>query len=201
MKKALLILFFLIFPLMCNAADEPVIKGGVTFDWISKTQIQRDANIQQIHDIMFQGDTIKKIPKKEFKEQYKAFLKDKNHLKNAAEIAKGKKENKNCKYSGFFLKNGLLIAYGIQYKNDVNHNYYYDAMGNLQYVDTFSQEYPNFPYYSSQYRVNGKLVGKFYSLSDYDQYIYDENGKFKGRWYKDKMYNRRAKVVMTRSNW
>ena len=49
--------------------------------------------------------------------------------------------------------------------------------------------------------TNGNLKASYYFISKYDQYIYDENGKFKGRWYKDKMYDRKAKVILTRTNW
>lgn len=199
MKKLLIFVCFL-FLASPVFAQQP-LEAGISFDWISKTQMQRDENIGQIHDILFENETLKKYPKAEFKEQYKTFLKDENHVNNYFDIAGGKKEDADKKYAGFFLKNGLLVAYGIQYKNNMKNIYYYDAMGNLRYVDIFSDNYPNFPYSSSQYRINGELVGKFYFLSDYDQYIYDPDGKFKGRWYKENMYNRNAKVIMTRSNW
>lgn len=197
MKK---ILTFLALISISLSVCAQTIEGGVSFDWISKTQIQRDENIKQIHDILFSGETVKKYPKNELKKMYEPFLKDNNHLKNYEEIANGKTEDEKCKYSGFYWKN-ILVVYGIQYKNDLTHNYYYDAMGNLQFVDTFSPNYPNFPYYSYQYRINGQLVGKFYFLSAYDQYIYSPEGKFMGRWYKENMYNRNAKVIMTRTNW
>ena len=33
------------------------------------------------------------------------------------------------------------------------------------------------------------------------QYMYKPNGKFKGVWYKDKMYDRNGKQTLTRTNW
>lgn len=198
MKKILILIFAACIILPAWAEQ---LEGGVSFDWISKSQIQRDANIQDVHNILFEGETIKKYSSKEFKQKYAGFIKDKDHMSNYEEIANGKTEDETKKFSGFFLKNGLLVAYGIQYKNNPKNIYYYDAMGNLRYIDVFSDDYPEFPYMSSQYRVNGELVGKFYFVSDYDQYIFDESGKFKGRWYKENMYNRNAKIIMTRSNW
>jgi len=142
------------------------LEVGITFDWISKTQMQRDENIAQIQNVIFGAQTDFKYPKKQFKEKYKAFLNDGDYLKNYIETI-----------------------------------YYYDAMGNLRWIDSFSDNYPSFPYSSCQYNMSGKLVAGYYYLSDFDQYVFDENKKFKGRWYKENLYNKRAKVVMKRSSW
>lgn len=177
------------------------IQGNVEFDWISKTQIQRDANIKEVHDILFENPDVKKYPKSEFKARYSAFTKDKDYIKNYVEIKNGKREDAEKIYAGFFLKNGLFIVYGIQYKNNMKTIYDYDVMGNLRYLEIFSDDYPDYPCYSLQYSINGKLVGKFYYVSKYDQYYFDPNGVFKGRWYKENLYNRNAKAIMTRSNY
>lgn len=198
MKKLLIILTIL---LLAKPAFCEVVKGEVSFDWITKTQIQRDANINEVHNILFEENEVKNFPKGELKKEFSDYLKDKNHVNNYFDIANGKNEDETKKYSGFFLKNGLLVAYGIQYKNNMKNIFYYDAMGNLRFIDVFSEDYPEFPYYSSQYKTNGELVGKFYFVTDYDQYIFNADGKFKGRWFKENMYNRNAKIIMTRSNW
>ncbi len=205
MKRLIITTFLMLLTLPCLANTyENVttpIKGEVTLDWISKSQIQRDENITQIKNILFTDTTVLKYPKKEFKTKYENFLKDKDHLQNYQEIAKGKKEDAKKNYAGFFLNNGLLVAYGIQYKNNMKEIFYYDAMGNLRYIDCFSSNYPKYPNYSSQYNVNGALIGTIYFNSNYDQYIYNHDKTFNGRWYKDKMYNKNAKVIMTRSNY
>ena len=100
-----------------------------------------------------------------------------------------------------FYKGNLLISYAIQYKNDLKTIFYYDAMGKLRYIDKFSENYPNFPYTSKQYRANGTLVSAIYFMSHDMQYMYNEDGSFRGAWYKDKMYNAHAKQILTRSNW
>lgn len=203
MKKIITFLLLTLFlsPAFAETVENPVLEAGVSFDWVSKTQLQRDENIAKIHNILFSGDKEADIKASEFKAKYSDYLKDKNHMNNYFDIANGKNEDDKAKYSGFFLKNGLLVVYGIQYKDNLKNIFYYDAMGTLKYVDIFSSEYPNFPYSTSQYKVNGDLVAKFYYLSDYDQYIFNPNGAFKGRWFKDKMYNKNAKVILTRSNW
>lgn len=177
------------------------IEAGVTFDWISKTQFQRDENISQIQQILFNEKTILKYPKKEFKSKLETFLKDSNSRQNYIDIKNGKKEDAICYYAGFYSNNGLFLAYGIQYKNNMKNIYYYDALGNLRFIDFYSESYPKFPYYALQYDVSGKLIGTIYFVSTEDQYIYNPDKSFKGRWYKEKMYNRNAKVIMNRSNY
>lgn len=177
------------------------IECGVTFDWISKTQFQRDETIKQIQDILFNEKTVLKYPKKQFRAQNAQFQKDKDSMQHYMDISSGKKEDEDKYYAGFFLKNGLLIAYGIQYKNNMKNIYYYDAMGNLRFIDFYSQNYPNFPYYALQYDTSGRLIGTIYFVSQEDQYIYNPDKTFKGRWYKENMYNRNAKIIMTRSNY
>lgn len=182
-------------------ADNKPLECGVTFDWISKTQFQRDENIKEIQNNLFNEKTILKYPKKEFRAKNAEFLKDKDSLQHYIDISNGKKEDDDKFYAGFFLKNGLLVAYGIQNKNNLKNIYYYDAMGHLRFIDYFSDNYPKFPYYALQYDTSGKLIGTIYFVSVYDQYIFNPDKTFKGRWYKNNMYNRNAKVILTRSNY
>lgn len=180
--------------------DNKPIETGISFDWISKTQIQRDENISQIQNILFNEKTVLKYPKKEFRQQHADFWKDKDFLKNHEDIINGKKEDADKYYCGFYLKK-LFIAYGIQYKNNMKNIYYYDAMGDLRFVDYYSESYPKFPYYALQYDTSGKLIGTIYFVSKYDQYIFRPDKTFRGRWYNENMYNRNAKVILTRSNY
>jgi hypothetical protein len=204
--RLLLISFiFLTLPVYSKSMDTlqetfAPIQCEITFDWISKTQMQRDENIAKIRDLLFSEETVLKYNKKEFKSKYAQFFKDKNSKQNYIEILNGKKEDENKYYCGFYWRK-FLVAYGLQYKNNMKNIYYYDAMGNLRWVDVFSCEYPQFPYWSYQYDKLGKLVAAYYYLSDYDQYIFNPDKKFKGRWYKENMYNSKAKVIMTRSNY
>jgi len=212
MKKIIILLILMLFALpsysmaLGNSSESlestsVPLECGVSFDWISKTQLQRDENISQIQNTLFAEETAVKYSKKEFKEKYSGFWKDKESRNHYIDISSGKKEDADKKYCGFFWKNNLLIAYGIQYKNNLKNIYYYDALGNLRWVDIFSKNYPNFPYTSYQYDSSGKLVAAYYYVSAFEQYVFDPNQKFQGRWYKEKMYNKNAKVIMTRSNW
>lgn len=183
-----------------NIDESKPLEIGISFDWISKTQLQRDENIKQIQNTLFADNTITKYSKNDFKSKYSEFLKEKDYVNLYDEISQGKKEDAQKYYCGFYVGK-LLIAYGIQYKNNLKNIYYYDALGNLRWLDTFSDNYPNFPYLSYQYYRDGRLVAAYYYISEYDQYVFDENKKFKGRWYKENMYNKNAKIIMTRTNY
>lgn len=211
MKKitVLLLFIFLALPAISKQkAEKPTppeepsmtIKAGVSFDWITKTQLQRDENIKQIQNILFTEEIGQNYSKKEFKEKYKDEFKDKNNFQNYTDVSAGKREDQNNFYCGFY-RDKLLVAYGIQHKADLNTVYYYDALGNLRWVEIFGGKYPAFPSWSYQYYRNGKLVAAFYNLSEYDQYLFNEKKQFIGRAYKENIYNRNAKVIMTRTNY
>lgn len=204
MKKILILFLFIVAGL--SATAEPIetaqtMQIGIEFDWISKTQLQRDENIEEIKSILF-SENAQNFAKKEFKEKYADFLKDDNSREHYIKVSDGVTEDANAKYSGFFLKGKkALYMYAIQFKKSPKNVYYYDALGGLRYVDIISDNYPNYPYYSTQYYVDGKIVSKIYFNSLVDQYMYNPDGSFKGRWYKDSMYNKNADVIMTRSNY
>ena len=89
--------------------DSAPFEVGVSFDWISKTQLQRDENIKHVQDILFSNTTVIKYPKQEFKAKYAEYWKDKNSLTNYEEITNGKKFDNDKNYCGFFVHK-LLIA-------------------------------------------------------------------------------------------
>lgn len=177
------------------------IECDISFDWISKTQLQRDETINRIQNTVFNDNVILKYPKNEFKNNYLNYLKDKAWKEHYVSILNGSKGDSEKNYSAFTFKNGILYMYALQYKNNPRNIYYYDAIGNLRYVDVVSENYPKFPYISRQYNLNGKLVGTIYFVSEFDQYVFNKNMTFKGLWYKEKLYDRNAKVILYRSNY
>ena len=183
-----------------NTPAPIVLTGNLVFDWLDITQANRDAVIEKYKSQLFDDDTVYKFDKKEFKNEYQDFLKDKDYIRHYMLVKNNVKETDNENLCGFY-RGSLLISYAIQYKNDLKTIYYYDAMGKLRYIDKFSENYPQFPYMSKQYRANGTLVSAIYVISHDMQYMYNANGSFKGAWYKDKMYDRKAKQVLTRNNW
>lgn len=206
MKKILIILGIIFVSLMGSyvAAEESqttTLSAGVEFNWINMDQVQRDEVIETYKEKIFGSGEVQSIKKKEFRETYKDFLKDPNVKTHYRLIVNGVKETKDAYLCGFFIRDDILYSYAIQYKNNQRFVYYYSALGKLIYVDVSSENYPNFPYYSKQYRANGKLSGAIYFISKDLQYVYEPDGKFKGVWYKEKMFDRKAKQILTRNNW
>ena len=95
----------------------------------------------------------------------------------------------------------LTDLYPNKYKNNPRTIYYYDALGHLKYIDMISENYPNFPYWSKQYKVSGKMISAIYFVSHDMQYMYEPDGEFQGVWFMDKRYDRNAKQDLTRTNW
>ena len=91
--------------------------------------------------------------------------------------------------------------YAIQDKKDVSKSYYYDALGNLRYVDYNYGEYPDYPYYTIQYSISGKPISAIYNISKDNQYLYEPDGVFKGVWYKHNLYDKHSKVILTRTTY
>ena len=181
--------------------EEYVLKGEVSFDWPSMTQVERDNEIEQYRLAVFEGENVLKYGKSDFKSQYKDYLKDKDYLDNYQAARIRLKETADANLSSFFIGERILYMYAIQYKKDPKTVYYYDPRGNLQYVDKISDNYPNYPYVSKQYRVNGKLVSAIYFLSKDIQHMYNPDETYKGLWYKEHMFDRKGVKTLTRTNW
>lgn len=209
MKKILSAFFItiaMILSVFCNivkaedTANTIVLEGKASFDWLDMSQIERDTIIQNYKKIIFGEDTVYKYTKKDFKEMYKDYLKDTDRYNHYLEAQRGVTETDNYKISAFYNGHTLYI-YAIQYKKNPKITYYYDALGNLRYVDVISDNYPNFPYWSKQYNIKGKMVSAVYFTTHDMQYMYEQDGEFQGVWFKDKMYDRHAKQTLTRTNW
>jgi hypothetical protein len=217
MKKMKKIIFLIAITIFCNyginnfvQAEEqesekiPVIEAQIEFEWINMEQVKRDEKINQYREIIFANESTERIKRKEFRNTYKDFLKDKEFKTHYRLITNDVKDTKEYNMAGFFSTfrgERILYMYGLQPKNDLRHAYYYNALGRLSYVDDMSENYPNYPYYSKQYRSNGKLAGVIYFESKDIQYTYAPDSKFKGVWYKDTMYDSKGKKLLTRTNW
>lgn len=87
-------------------------------------------------------------------------------------------------------------TYGVVYKDDPLHAYYYSNNGVLEFVDVRTSK--NYPYKSYQYDMDGNLVNMGLRLSKGEAYIYNAQGKLVAHWIGANGYNERGKVVMTR---
>lgn len=197
--KKLLLLLLLSLPLAAFANYNDVYIADIQYDWINKSEVEKEAIISEVKDIVFETP-IEKLS--DFKKQFKDRLKDKNHLDNYFAASAGYKELGDYNISAFYYKKMKNIyMYALQDKKDVSKAYYYDALGKLRYVDFIYGEYPDYPYYSIQYRISGKPVSAIYFVSKDCQYLFKPDGEFEGVWYKHNLYNKESEIILTRTTY
>lgn len=197
-KKFLIAICILLSPaVFANYND--IYVADIQYDWIDKNALAKEAMINEVHDIVFEKPVEQKP---DLKTLFADKLKDKNHMENYLAASAGYEEFKGNNISAFYYKKmAHLYMYALQDKTDLTKSYYYDAMGNLRYVDFIEGEYPDFPYYSIQYRITGKPVSAIYFVSKDCQYLFKPDGTFEGVWYKHKLYNKKNKVILTRTTY
>lgn len=197
-KKFIITLLFIL-PLAVYANYNDVYIANIEYDWINKSALEKEAMISEIHDIMFNTELKKRH---DLKSMFKDKLKDKNHIDNYLAASAGYKEYKGNRISAFYYKKMQNpFMYALQDNLETSNAFYYDAMGNLRYVDFINGDYPDYPYYAIQYRIGGTPVSAVYYISEDCQYLYKPNGKFEGVWYKHKLYNEKNKVILTRTTY
>ena len=195
--KYFIVSLFLI-PTIAFANYNDVYIADIQYDWINKSEVEKEAIISEIYDIIFKDGEITK--QEGFKKQFKDIVKDKNHWDNYYAASSGKKEFNGNNISAFYYKKQKHIyMYALQEQKDLSKSYYYDALGNLRYVDFIYGEYPDYPYYSVQYSISGKPISAIYYVSKDTQYLYEPDGTFKGVWYKHNLYDKHSKVILTRT--
>lgn len=197
-KKILLTIMLLAQPAVFASFNDVLI-ADVTYDWINKSEVEREAIIQEVKDIIFEQPVEKQ---NDFRSQFKDKLKDKNYLENYMAASAGYKEYKGNNISAFYFKKmKSLYMYALQDKKDVSKAFYYDALGHLKYVDLIYGEYPDYPYYSIQYRITGTPVSAIYFASKDCQYLFTPKGEFEGVWYKHNLYNKKTEVILKRTTY
>ncbi len=192
-NRVLKIILICIFFLAAQLVKAETLQGGVDFDWINLKQNQRNELIEDYKNIVMnaQGLDFDAI-------MAKAMARDPRNFETAGKIKAGIEED-DTKFMAGFYKGKLLIAYGIIEKHNLKNAYYYDMLGHLYRIDYLEKNYGDYPYVTYQYGKKGKLVARVYNLSQYDQFMYEPEGKFLGRWYGNKLYNQNGKVTMGRS--
>ena len=165
MKKIKLILsLFLLSQTLVFANYNDIYIADIQYDWINKSEVEKEAIISEVHDIIFENENLPQI--EGFKSQFKDLLKDKNYREHYLAASAGYKEYKDNNISAFYYKKQKHIyMYALQNKKDLSKSYYYDALGNLRYIDFNFGEYPEYPYYTVQYRISGEPVSAIYYVS------------------------------------
>ena len=192
------ILIFLLAQNLAFANFNDIYIADIQYDWINKSEIEKETIISEVRDIIFENGEFTK--QEDFKLQFKDILKDKNYKEHYFAASAGYKEHKDYNISAFYYKKQKHIyMYALQDKKDVTKSYYYDALGKLRYVDFNYGEYPEYPYYTIQYSISGKPISVIYNVSKDNQYLYNPDGTFKGVWYKHNLYSKESKVILTRT--
>lgn len=196
-------LFFLFFvfliQLSVSANYNDIYVANIEYDWINKNALEKESIINEVRDIIFeqplnQRDDLKSI--------FQDKLKDKNYKEHYIAASAGHKEYKDNNLSAFYYKKFKHIyMYAIQDKKDLTKSFYYDALGNLRYIDFMEGDYPDYPYSVIQYKINGQPVSAIYYVSKDCQYLFKPSGEFEGVWFKHKLYNGKNKVILTRTTY
>lgn len=194
---------FIIIILLCsfNPVFAEFLEATATYNWVDKTQTQRSSEIINIKKIISEDESLPDYYSRDgFKASFAPYLKDSLNKKRYMMVVNNVKETENYKIAGFF-KGSILVAYGIQYKDDPQFIYYYNVLGKLIYLDILSNNYPNLPYYSKQYKPNGKCNAIFYYLSDDTQFSYSPKYEFIGLWQGENMYDEKGKKIISRTTY
>lgn len=200
MKKLFLTLVILFLTQICtNASFNDIYVADIQYDWIDKNNVEKEAIINEVRDIIFENELTKV---EGFKSQFKDRLKDKDFKEHYFAASAGYKEYKDYNISAFYYKKQKHIyMYALQDKKDVSKSYYYNAIGHLVYVDFNFGEYPEYPYYTLQYKVSGTPVSAIYYVSKDNQYLFNPDGEFVGIWYKHNLYDKHSKVILKRTTY
>ncbi len=156
------------------ALAEITIQGGTEF------------NVYSAHNEVKKTAEYKINPKK-----FLPHLIDKNKKENLVALLKGQVELKDRTLAKF--SNG---AYGIIYKDDPLHAYYYSKNGILEYTDI--KTHTQYPYKSYQYDINGNLVNMGLRVSKYETFLYNTKNELIAHWIGENGYNADGKIIMTR---
>jgi hypothetical protein len=139
---------------------------------------------------------------------------DPNYNKNKNSINKNQLISKERTIT-VFSKNGYLIAYGIEYENNITENYYYDFKGQLHTVDFTifpkniytledSKKYPHeslFPakVYKHIY-PSGKLISVSLMVRETEDYIFEPNGELTAHCIGNNCYDANNNLIYTRES-
>ena len=114
------ILIFLLFVPAVFANYNDIMIANIEYDWINKSEVEKEAIISEVHDILFEDGFGKQ---KGFRKQYKSKIKDKNYRENYLAASAGYKEYKDNNISAFYYKNQKNIyMYALQDKKDITKN-------------------------------------------------------------------------------
>jgi len=118
-------------------------------------------------------------------------LEDENYTENISTLLKGK----------VYLKDRILAkfsdnSYAVMYTNDPLNVRYYSPYGDLTHFEIKSGT--TYPYKAYKYDINKNLVNMSLRVSEAETFIFTPSGKLIAHWLKDKGYDERGNIIMTR---
>ena len=162
---------------------------GGSFDWLYLSNVERKDRVQEIFKIMFPKGYVTNFPKGFLKQRLKNYLKDENHEAHYEAVCAGYTRYRDVDLQPFFAgKSKFVYMYALQYTKSPQKTFYYDAMGRLKFIDFRYGGYPDCPYYTKKYAINGKLVRAMYLQAPDTMYIYSDKGAFIGVKYRNNVY-------------
>ena len=123
-------------------------------------------------------------------------------LTNNNFIDKDREKNLYSLYKGITKVNDRTLAlfsddsYGVIYKNDPTHVWYYKNDGTLMYAEEKSSL--QFPYRTYKYDQEGELVNMTMRVSEEETFIFDPLGHLLGHWIGENCYDEAGNITMTR---
>ena len=192
MKKIFLNLFIIIgltLTMVKPAFAEVFDYVGTDFDWLFLTNIERKERVTNIFNTMFPKGYVTNFPKNLLKSKLSKYLKDTDYKIHYDAVCAGYTHYRDVNLQPFFLgKSKYVYMYALQYDKAPQKTFYYDAMGRLKFVDFRYGGFPEYPFYTKKYGINGKLIRAMYLQSPDTMYIYSNKGSFIGVKYKSTIY-------------
>ncbi|MCR5266040.1 MAG: hypothetical protein K6E29_05540 [Cyanobacteria bacterium RUI128] len=192
MKKKIfswiLFLGLLVLPTVPAIAESFDYVGG-SFDWLYMSNEERTERVSHIFNIMFPKGYVANFPRGFLKDRLKNHLKDRAHEAHYEAVCAGYTHYKDVDLQPFFAgKSKFVYMYALQYQKAPQKTFYYDAMGKLKFIDFRYGDYPQCPYYTKKYAINGKLVRAMYLQNPDTMYIFSDKGSFIGVKYQNNVY-------------
>ena len=192
MKKIFLNLFIIIgltLTMVKPAFAEVFDYVGTDIDWLFLTNIERKERVTNIFNTMFPKGYVTNFPKNLLKSKLSKYLKDADYKIHYDAVCAGYTHYRDVNLQPFFLgKSKYVYMYALQYDKAPQKTFYYDAMGRLKFVDFRYGGFPEYPFYTKKYAINGKLIRAMYLQSPDTMYIYSNKGSFIGVKYKSTIY-------------
>ena len=192
MKKSLIILF-LIFSMVISSVTPAMAdyddSDNVRFDWLYLSNDERKARVMEIFKIMFPKGYVTNFPQSFLKDKLRNYLKNKNHKVHYEAVCSGYTHYRDVDLQPFVMPNtNVVYMYALQYTNTPQRTFYYDSNGNLKFVDFRYGGFPEYPFYTKKYSIDGKLIRAMYLQTPAIMYIFGEKGTFIGAKYGGEVY-------------